>query len=154
MLVRIREITLRRHDIAEREFLHQKGIVDELHTKLKEKENHYQQYLASIPSLEDAVFNKIFNKPVPDKDIDSYKIEIRKISEHADDLKEEIEATKTKLQEEQELLEEKKSVLQVFQKKIKKFDNLIEKQTEEKKFIAGIQEDNEIEESFRHPLSK
>jgi chromosome segregation ATPase len=149
MLVRIKEITLRRHDIAEREYLHQKGVVDKLRAELNEKEKNYKQYVDSIPQLEDEVFEKIFNKPVPDKDIDSYKTAIRKINEHADTLKEDIEAFKTKLQEAEQVLEEKKNVFQVFQKKIKKFDNLIEKQEEEQKIIAAIKEDNEIEESFR-----
>jgi chromosome segregation ATPase len=154
MLVRIREINLRRHDIAEREYLHQKSVVEKIRAELREKERNYKLYVDSIPQLEDEVFKKIFNKPVPDKDIDSYKSEIRKIHEHAEDLKEEIEAIKIKLQEEEKILQEKKEALQVFQKKIKKFDNLIEKQEEEQKIIASIKEDNEIEESFRPQTPK
>lgn len=153
MLDRLREINVGRHDIAEREFLHQKRIVDQLHVQLKEQQELYNEYVASIPRLEDEAFREIFNKPVPDKDISSYKIALRKIEEHAEKLKDDITATEKKLEQEEEVLEEKRKNLQIYQKKIKKFDNLIEKQIKEEKFIAEIKEDNEIEESFRPPRS-
>lgn len=151
MLYKIQDIAVRRKDIAEREFLRQKNVVAECKKKVDKQQKELDDYVASIPRLEDEVFAKIFNRAVVDKDLNKYKSEIRKIHDHVELLKEQLAKAQSELEEAEKVLAEKKEIMMQAIKKVEKFSSLIEKQEEEEKFIATLAEDDEIEESFRPP---